>query len=41
VTNIFIMNNLDSSVQAIAKGAIIIVAVLVQQFFAVRKRIST
>ncbi|KAB1662487.1 ABC transporter permease [Pseudoclavibacter chungangensis] len=33
LTNVFIQNNLDSSVQAIAKGAIIIVAVLLQQRF--------
>nr|WP_194720240.1 ABC transporter permease [Cellulosimicrobium arenosum] len=31
LTNLFIQNNLDSSVQSIAKGAIIIVAVLLQQ----------
>ncbi|MCF4122284.1 ABC transporter permease [Antribacter sp. KLBMP9083] len=31
LTNLFIQNNLDSSVQAVAKGAIIIVAVLLQQ----------
>lgn len=31
LTNLFVQNNLDSSVQAVAKGAIIIVAVLLQQ----------
>jgi ribose transport system permease protein len=38
LTNIFVLNNLDSSVQAIAKGAIIVVAVLLQQWFASRER---
>ncbi|MFC8923924.1 ABC transporter permease [Cellulosimicrobium sp. NPDC057127] len=36
LTNLFIQNNLDSSVQAIAKGAIIILAVLLQQRLARR-----
>ncbi|MDR0960597.1 MAG: ABC transporter permease [Propionibacteriaceae bacterium] len=31
LTNVFIQNNLDSSVQAVAKGAIIVAAVLLQQ----------
>lgn len=41
LTNIFIQNNLDSSVQAIAKGAIIIAAVLLQQRFSTRTPRST
>nr|WP_265521997.1 ABC transporter permease [Oerskovia sp. JB1-3-2] len=36
LTNVFILNNLDSSVQQIAKGAIIVVAVLLQQRLARR-----
>ncbi|GIG27263.1 ABC transporter permease [Cellulomonas denverensis] len=36
LTNLFIQNNLDSSVQAVAKGAIIIAAVLLQQRFVSR-----
>lgn len=36
LTNVFVQNNLDSSVQAVAKGAIIIVAVLLQQRFTAR-----
>jgi ribose transport system permease protein len=38
LTNIFTQNNLDTSVQALAKGAIIVVAVLLQQRFAARTR---
>jgi ribose transport system permease protein len=38
LTNIFTQNNLDTSVQAIAKGFIIVVAVLLQQRFASRDR---
>ncbi|MCC3266891.1 ABC transporter permease [Arthrobacter gengyunqii] len=34
--NVFTQNNLDTSVQQVAKGAIIVVAVLLQQRFAVR-----
>ncbi|WP_374200057.1 ABC transporter permease [Arthrobacter sp. zg-Y1110] len=34
--NVFTQNNLDTSVQAVARGAIIVVAVLLQQRFAVR-----
>lgn len=41
LTNIFIQNNLDSSVQAVAKGAIIIGAVLLQQRFTTRTPRST
>jgi ribose transport system permease protein len=41
LTNIFVLNNLDSSVQAIAKGAIIVGAVLLQQWFASRERVSS
>jgi len=36
LTNVFVQNNLDSSVQQIAKGAIIVVAVLLQQRFTSR-----
>lgn len=36
LTNIFIQNNLDSSVQQVIKGAIIVVAVLLQQRFTSR-----
>jgi ribose transport system permease protein len=38
LTNIFTQNNLDTSVQAVTKGAIIVVAVLLQQRFAARGR---
>jgi ribose transport system permease protein len=38
LTNLFIQNNLDSSVQAICRGAIIIAAVLLQQRFSSRTR---
>ncbi|MFJ6653423.1 ABC transporter permease [Microbacterium sp. NPDC091313] len=34
LTNVFVQNNLSSSVQAVAKGVIIVVAVLLQQRFA-------
>jgi ribose transport system permease protein len=37
LTNVFILNNLNSSVQQVAKGAIIVVAVLLQQRFAARE----
>ncbi len=36
LTNVFVQNNLTSSVQAVAKGAIIVIAVLLQQRFARR-----
>jgi ribose transport system permease protein len=36
LTNIFTQNNLDTSTQSLAKGAIIVVAVLLQQRFAAR-----
>ena len=36
LTNVFVQNNLDTSVQLIAKGLIIVVAVLLQQRFATR-----
>ncbi|YCK79412.1 ABC transporter permease [Arthrobacter sp. D3-16] len=36
LTNVFTQNNLDTSVQALAKGLIIVVAVLLQQRFAAR-----
>jgi ribose transport system permease protein len=38
LTNLFVQNNLDSSVQSVAKGAIIIAAVLLQQRFVSRGR---
>lgn len=38
LTNVFTLNNLDTSTQAVAKGAIIVVAVLIQRRFAVRRR---
>jgi ribose transport system permease protein len=34
LSNVFVQNNLTSSVQAVAKGVIIVVAVLLQQRFA-------
>jgi ribose transport system permease protein len=34
LTNVFVQNNLSSSVQAVAKGVIIVIAVLLQQRFA-------
>ena len=37
LTNVFIQNNLSTSVQALAKGVIIVAAVLLQQRFAARK----
>lgn len=37
LTNIFTQNNLSTSIQAVAKGAIIVIAVLVQQRFATRR----
>ncbi|UYQ79149.1 ABC transporter permease [Glutamicibacter sp. JL.03c] len=37
LTNVFTQNNMDTSVQALAKGAIIVLAVLLQQRFASRK----
>ena len=36
--NVFIQNNLDTSVQAVAKGVIIVLAVLLQQRFAARAK---
>lgn len=36
LTNVFVQNNLDTSVQQIAKGLIIVIAVLLQQRFATR-----
>ncbi|MEV8267930.1 ABC transporter permease [Microbacterium sp. NPDC076911] len=36
LSNVFVQNNLSSSVQAVAKGIIIVVAVLLQQRFAAR-----
>ena len=38
LTNVFTQNNMDTSVQALAKGAIIVLAVLLQQRFAVTKQ---
>lgn len=40
LTNVFVQNNLTTSVQAVAKGVIIIGAVLLQQRFASRSRTS-
>lgn len=36
LTNVFVQNNLDTSVQLIARGVIIVIAVLLQQRFATR-----
>ncbi|MDN3310921.1 ABC transporter permease [Microbacterium oryzae] len=36
LSNVFVQNNLSSSVQAVAKGVIIVIAVLLQQRFAAR-----
>lgn len=41
LTNVFTQNNLDTSVQAVAKGLIIVVAVLLQQRFATRDAHNT
>lgn len=41
LTNVFTLNNLDSSTQAVAKGAIIVIAVLLQQRVAVRSSDSS
>ncbi|HYJ27742.1 MAG TPA: ABC transporter permease [Nocardioides sp.] len=38
LTNVFTLNNLDTSVQAVAKGVIIVAAVLLQQRVAARRR---
>lgn len=38
LTNVFTLNNLDTSTQAVAKGVIIVLAVLLQQRVAVRNR---
>ncbi|WP_309620277.1 ABC transporter permease, partial [Salinibacterium sp.] len=38
LTNVFTQNNLNTSVQAVAKGVIIVLAVLLQQRFAARAR---
>ena len=38
LSNVFTLNNLDSSNQAVAKGAIIVVAVMIQQRVAARGR---
>jgi ribose transport system permease protein len=38
LTNVFIQNNLSTSAQSLAKGVIIVVAVLLQQQFAARAR---
>lgn len=38
LTNVFTQNNLNTSVQAVAKGVIIVLAVLLQQRFAARTR---
>ncbi|WP_253876999.1 ABC transporter permease [Promicromonospora umidemergens] len=41
LTNVFILNNIDSSVQAITKGVIIVGAVLLQQWFAAREKATS
>jgi ribose transport system permease protein len=41
LTNVFTQNNLSTSVQAVAKGVIIVIAVLLQQRFAARGSRST
>ncbi len=41
LTNVFTQNNLSTSVQAVVKGAIIVIAVLLQQRFAARGSRST
>jgi ribose transport system permease protein len=41
LTNVFTQNNLSTSVQAVTKGAIIVIAVLLQQRFAARGSRST
>ena len=41
LTNVFTQNNLSTSVQAVTKGAIIVIAVLLQQRFAARGHRST
>jgi ribose transport system permease protein len=41
LTNVFTQNNLSTSVQAVAKGVIIVIAVLLQQRFAARGTRST
>lgn len=41
LTNVFIQNNMSTSAQAVAKGVIIVVAVLLQQRFTDRNRAST
>jgi ribose transport system permease protein len=38
LTNVFTLNNLDTSTQAVAKGLIIVAAVLLQQRVAARHR---
>ena len=38
LTNLFILNNMSISAQSVAKGAIIVVAVLLQQWLARRDR---
>ena len=38
LTNVFTLNNQDTSTQAVAKGVIIVVAVLLQQRLAVARR---
>lgn len=38
LTNVFTLNNLNTSVQAVTKGAIIVIAVLLQQRFAARNK---
>lgn len=40
LSNVFVLNNLSTSVQALVQGAIIVIAVLLQQRFVVRARSS-
>lgn len=41
LTNVFVQNNMSTSAQAVAKGLIIVAAVLLQQRFAAREKAST
>jgi ribose transport system permease protein len=41
LTNVFVQNNMSTSAQAVVKGAIIVIAVLLQQRFAQHGKAST
>ena len=41
LTNVFVQNNMSTSAQAVAKGVIIVAAVLLQQQFAAREKAHT